>query len=650
MKLIIPLLLFVAYTAYKTYLYASKLYRNLLDARRSGIPYIVAPVWPINRLWLALEPLLMPYLRKMPFIRDKPWLMVSSGDWIWQERYGAFEKLGDTFMIVTPRYNAIYTAEAEVINQITTRRNDFPKPIQVYGTLDLYGKNVVTSEGSEWRRHRKITSPPFTEKNNHLVWNESLYQASNMVTQWVGKDGKAGKTWDNISTDAMRLSLHVISRAGFNVRCLWPGVDDDDEQALKEGAMSTAIIPEGHEMSYVESMSTMLHRIIVVLICPDWLMKYFPSDFLKKARLAYFEWGRYMKEIYQSKFDALKKSAGTNADEKLDLMGAMISSSGLLDDDATKAPTGSGLSESEILGNSFVFMLAGHETAANTITHALYFLAMNPGTQQRLQKEIDDIFGGRPISEWNYDRDLNPLFGGLAGAIMNETLRVIPPVVIIPKSNFKSGDQKLTVGGKEVIVPDNTYIGLCAAGVQRNPKYWPHGPARSAEDGGPMHPKSNLDNDLEEFKPERWLLDPNAKPLEETSDDEKARKEAEAMGVNTAPDTANTLFRPPKGAYVPFSEGYRACLGRRFAQVEILATLAVIFSQYSVELGVEDWADDEEVEKMGEKERKDVWLKARTEAERKVRDCMGTIITLQLRKGKIPMRFAKRGEEKFMFA
>jgi cytochrome P450 len=356
-----------------------------------------------------------------------------------------------------------------------------------------------------------------------------------------------------------------------------------------------------------------------------------------------------MKEIYQRKFDALSDATPGQGEEKLDLMGAMISSSGLLNSN-TKAGSTPGLTESEVIGNAFVFMLAGHETAANTITHALYFLAMYPETQRRLQKEVKDHFGGRPISEWDYDRDLNPLFGGITGAVMNETLRVIPPVVIIPKSNFDAGDQKLVIGGKETLIPNNTYIGLCVAGVHRNPKYWPHGPSRSAENGGPIHPTSNTNNDLEEFKPERWLLDPNDKPFEESAEDEKARKDAEDVGVNTAPDTAATLFRPAKGAYVPFSEGFRACLGRRFAQVEILAALAVIFSQFSVELDVKKFAGDEELEKMNQQEKREVWVKARTAAETAMREGMATIITLQLRKGQIPVTFVKKGEETFDFA
>lgn len=270
MKLLYPLIFVALYVTYRTYVYATAFQRNLKAARRSGLPYILSPVYPLNRTWLIFARLLVPRLKKIPWVGDGEWLNVSGGDWFWERRYAHFEKYGDTFIIVTPVNNVAYTAEAGLISQITTRRNDFPKPLRVYGTISMYGDNVVGTEGNEWRRHRKVTSPPFTEKNNHLVWKESLYQAKNMLTQWVGFDGKGNMTWDNISNDAMRLSLHVISRAGFNVRCLWPGIDDNDEKALQEGAMSTAIIPEGHKMSYVEAMQTLLHRIIFALLCSDW--------------------------------------------------------------------------------------------------------------------------------------------------------------------------------------------------------------------------------------------------------------------------------------------------------------------------------------------------------------------------------------------
>jgi cytochrome P450 len=227
---------------------------------------------------------------------------------------------------------------------------------------------------------------------------------------------------------------------------------------------------------------------------------------------------------------------------------------------------------------------------------------------------------------------------------MNEQLRLIPPVVNIPKSTLLGSPQPLTINGKECLVPGDTYINLCSVAVHRNPKYWPSGPTRSEEQGGRIHPTSNTDNDLEEFKPERWLLsEQGASSAKKTEEEEKA----DEKDVDLTPDTAATMFRPPKGAYIPFSEGYRACLGRRFAQVEILATLAVIYHQNSVELCTDAFATEEEVASMNKEERQQTWRKAKDEAERKIRDEMGTIFTLQMRGEGVKVRFCQRGEEIF---
>jgi hypothetical protein len=47
--------------------------------------------------------------------------------------------------------------------EILGSRARFPKPIEIYGVLDLYGRNVLTTEKEEWRLHRKITAPTFSE-------------------------------------------------------------------------------------------------------------------------------------------------------------------------------------------------------------------------------------------------------------------------------------------------------------------------------------------------------------------------------------------------------------------------------------------------------------------------------------------------------
>jgi cytochrome P450 len=114
---------------------------------------------------------------------------------------------------------------------------------------------------------------------------------------------------------------------------------------------------------------------------------------------------------------------------------------------------------------------------------------------------------------------------------------------------------------------------------------------------------------MDDFVPERWFLP-------KTSNDAAAIQqpiEPELVdGLETGSSSAgnSSLFRPAKGAFIPFSEGVRSCPGKRFTQVELTAILAVIFKQYSVELDLSAWASDEQVSRMSPSEKKEVYGKA----------------------------------------
>lgn len=312
--------------------------------------------------------------------------------------------------------------------------------------------------------------------------------------------------------------------------------------------------------------------------------------------------------------------------------------------------------EKEVLGNAFAFILAGHETAGNSMHFVLISLAVKVQSQRRLQRDIESILGDRPPEEWSYDHDLPKLFGGMTGAVLCEQLRLVPPVTNIPKAVLDE-DQNLVMDGKKVTVPARTSIGLISTGAHRNPKYWPHGPP--TDPSNPVHPVCNLDNDLEEFKPERWLLDEHEKPSgvniagAEITKSPIADADPPDSSTHAGEDdipSYTSLFRPPRGAYIPFSDGHRSCLGRRFGQIEILAVLAVIFSRHSVELAVDDFATDEEIDRMSMAERKEVWNKAARRATGLMNNSLTQIITLKMSGHEVPMRFVKKGEERFNFS
>jgi len=75
--------------------------------------------------------------------------------------------------------------------------------------------------------------------------------------------------------------------------------------------------------------------------------------------------------------------------------------------------------------------------------------------------------------------------------------------------------------------------------------------------------------------------------------------------------------------------------------------LAVIFQKYSVELAVDEWATDEEVTKMTDDQKKELYKKAQLKA-RETLATASTVITLKLQKGFVPLRFVRKGEERFI--
>ena len=56
------------------------------------------------------------------------------------------------------------------------------------------------------------------------------------------------------------------------------------------------------------------------------------------------------------------------------------------------------MTDKEVLGNSIVFLEAGNETTAITLSFTSYLLALHPDIQEKLQSEIDEYFEDKPVS------------------------------------------------------------------------------------------------------------------------------------------------------------------------------------------------------------------------------------------------------------
>lgn len=49
------------------------------------------------------------------------------------------------------------------MQEVATKRTVFPKPLELYQLPEVFGSNIVGTEGYEWKRHRNIAYPAFSE-------------------------------------------------------------------------------------------------------------------------------------------------------------------------------------------------------------------------------------------------------------------------------------------------------------------------------------------------------------------------------------------------------------------------------------------------------------------------------------------------------
>jgi hypothetical protein len=193
-------------------------------------------------------------------------------DWSYRCQHAPFARLGETFIMVAPFQMLLMTDSAEAIHQITQKRENFPKLTETYDILRGFGESVLTTEGAIWRMHRKVTSASFNERNAALVFLETIKQAQSMTQQWLGPDGKGNKTLSTVEQDTMRFALNIIGYVGFGLRLIWPGQSlpaNTDPKLAKYGSLEP---PEGHTMSFVDSLATLLENIFLTLLLPGWLL------------------------------------------------------------------------------------------------------------------------------------------------------------------------------------------------------------------------------------------------------------------------------------------------------------------------------------------------------------------------------------------
>ncbi|XP_005405487.1 PREDICTED: thromboxane-A synthase isoform X2 [Chinchilla lanigera] len=221
------------------------------------------------------------------------------------------------------------------------------------------------------------------------------------------------------------------------------------------------------------------------------------------------------------------------------------------------------LTVDEIVGQAFLFLIAGHEIVTNTLSFATYLLATNPHCQERLLREVD-LFQKRQAAP-----DYRSLQEGLPylDMVIAETLRMYPPAFRLTpglkgdsvwNGHSEKGSGKDTVGVDSV---PRAPVEVMAWAESRHTRFTREA-ARDCEVLGQQVPAGAV----LEVAVGALHRDPELWPCPETFDPERFTAEAQQQ-------------RRPF-TYLPFGAGPRSCLGVRLGLLEVKLTLLQILSRF----------------------------------------------------------------------
>ncbi|XP_030788189.1 thromboxane-A synthase isoform X1 [Rhinopithecus roxellana] len=204
------------------------------------------------------------------------------------------------------------------------------------------------------------------------------------------------------------------------------------------------------------------------------------------------------------------------------------------------------LTVDEIVGQAFIFLIAGYEIVTNTLSFATYLLATNPACQEKLLREVD-LFKEKhvqrgpessllllhllthcpPGSPWSSLKPVVPEFCSLEEGlpyldmVIAETLRMYPPAFRFTRE----AAQDCEVLGQRI--PAGAVLEMAVGALHHDPEHWPS---------------------PETFNPERFTAE------------------------------AKQQHRP--FTYLPFGAGPRSCLGVRLGLLEVKMTLLHVLHKF----------------------------------------------------------------------
>jgi cytochrome P450 len=303
-------------------------------------------------------------------------------------------------------------------------RTAFGRSAEIRRLRPIFGNGLLASDGATWRRQRNMIQPSFQHSAMTDYASIMLSCISMLLSEWHVGDVR------DIHADMMRYTRETICSVLFG--------DEFTSNNVEIGNAVSGVFGD-------------LRAEILYL--PIWRR-------LPLARS--IRWNRAVKRLNRFIRDTITARRDSGEDG-IDLLGSLL---------RARDSDGDPMSDEQLHDEILTFFVAGHETAALSLTWAAYLLATHPEAQEQAAKEVFTVTEGNELYPEHY-----PLLRFVT-AVVKEALRLYPPVWSLGR--------KATEGGSlgTLPVPKGTDLWLCLHRLHRDPRWYP---------------------EPERFSPERWL-------------------------------------------------------------------------------------------------------------------------------------------------
>ncbi|KAF8604786.1 cytochrome P450 [Ceratobasidium sp. AG-I] len=421
------------------------------------------------------------------------------------------EKYGSTFAFrgFLSAYR-LYTVDTRALTFILSQADSFPKPEAVRRSLaDSLGEGLIFSEGETHKRQRRTMNPSFGPPQIRGLVPVFWQKSNKLKDIWL--DQIKGNPEGSCVIDV----LPWLSRATLDIIGVagfdyhFNSLEGDDQDELAKAFMKV------FEAGQQPTMFSRLRNFVP-------LLKIIPDTNARTDERGQSTMRRIGMKLINEKKSALAQDSKTGSTAQgRDLLTLLIKSNMANESEAQ------GMSDNEVMAQISTFLAAGHETTSTSTTWALYKLTQYPHIQRKLRRELLECgLGDEPtMSELdklpyldNVVRECLRLHPAVPSSVREAACNIQVPVSKIFKDRCGVEHSHITLQKG-----DTVYIPIVA--MNRLKEIW--------------------GEDAMEFRPERWDNLPEA-----------------AKGM---PGVWNHLLT--------FLHGSRACIGFRFAVIEMKALM-----------------------------------------------------------------------------